>query len=181
MVHSTGDGLDLPGRPTFPYGGTVTPTRPAAIRSTFVPAWVRWGTLATLAVPQLGTGLWAVLAPHHWYENFPGVGSAIVAADPPYNAHLATDAGAGFFATGVALAVVAVWARRDLMRIALVTFLAFSVPHVMFHIAHSAPSLSTAVKARSVAMLAFSVGLGCVFLWGTFRERGAPSASSPTR
>ena len=167
MVHSIGNRLDLPRCPTRPYGALVTSTRPDPNRTSAVPAWVRWGTLATLAVPQLGIGLWALISPHHWYENFPGIGTAIVAADPPYSAHLATDAGAGFFATAVALAIVAVWARRDLTQLALVAFLAYSVPHLAFHALHSAPNLGTAVKTRSVAMLALSCILGCIFLWGT--------------
>lgn len=146
--------------------------------TTPIPTWVRWGTLATLAVPQLITGVWAVLAPHNWFENFPGLGPAIVSADPPFNAHLATDAGAGFLATGIALSAAAIWVRRDLFVLALTTFLAFSVPHVLFHIGHKAPGLSSLENARSVAMLATSVVLALVFLWGVRPDRATSSAPS---
>ncbi len=66
---------------------------------------VRWGLALALAPAQLVTGLWAVLAPLAWFDDFPGLGPSLIAADPPYNQHLATDAGAGFLATGVALVV----------------------------------------------------------------------------
>ena len=55
--------------------------------------WVRLGMVVTLAVPQLVTGLWAVIATRNWFERFPGVDPRLVAAEPPFNAHLATDAG----------------------------------------------------------------------------------------
>ena len=64
-----------------------------------VSSWVRVG-MVVLAVPQLAIGIWAMVAPHHWYENFPGVHPHLISAEPPYNAHLATDAGIGFFAHG---------------------------------------------------------------------------------
>ncbi len=67
-----------------------------------------------LAVPQLVTGAWAILRPAGWFADFPGIGPALVAAEPPFNRHLATDAGAGFLAIGVCLAVAVVfgWSRR---------------------------------------------------------------------
>ena len=73
-----------------------------------VKPWVRVG-MVVLAAPQLLIGLWAMLAPHHWYENFPGVHPHLISAEPPYNAHLATDAGIGFLCTGVGLLVAAAW------------------------------------------------------------------------
>ncbi len=88
--------------------------------------WVRVG-MVLLAVPQLVIGIWAMLAPHSWYQSFPGVEPHLISADPPYNAHLATDAGIGFFCTGVGLLVAAAWGRRSGVWVALVTFLAFAV------------------------------------------------------
>ena len=44
---------------------------------------------------QRAAGLWAVLAPERWYDDFPGFDPRLVSAEPPYNAHLVTDAGPG--------------------------------------------------------------------------------------
>ncbi len=75
---------------------------------TKVKGWVRLGVAVALGVPQVLIGLWALLAPKHWFDNFPGFDPRVVAAEPPYNEHLSRDVGAGFFATGVVLVVAAV-------------------------------------------------------------------------
>src|SRR5688500_5300451 len=95
-----------------------------------VSAKIRVGLLL-LAVPQLVTGLWALLAAETWFESFPGIGPGIVAIQPPFNGHLATDAGAGFFATGVVLVVAALWADARCAIAALITYGAFGLPHVI--------------------------------------------------
>jgi hypothetical protein len=77
-------------------------------RTAVVATWVRIGLVA-LAVPQAVTGLWAILDPSGWFTEFPGFDPRLVAADPPYNAHLANDTGAGFLATAVALSLAAWW------------------------------------------------------------------------
>src|SRR5258708_38801097 len=98
-----------------------------------VPRWVRLGVAVTLGAPQLVIGLWAVLAPKNWFESFPGFDPRLVAAEPPYNAHLATDAGAGLLATGVVLLVAALWANRAAIQAALLAYVAFTLPHAVYH------------------------------------------------
>lgn len=139
-----------------------------------VPGWVRLGA-AVLAVPQLVTGGWAVLDAQHWYRNFPGFEPRLVAADGPFNAHLATDAGAGFLATGVVLVVAAVWGRRAAVGLALVTYLVFAAPHLVFHAANPADGLSSAEDARNVFTLAIGTALPLVLLWGSRVRRAAAS------
>jgi hypothetical protein len=90
-----------------------------------VSSWWRAG-MVVLAVPQLAIGIWAMVAPHHWYENFPGVHPHLISAEPPYNASRHRR-GIGFFATGVGL-VLAAHSRADRVCIALVTF-PFAGPH----------------------------------------------------
>ena len=144
-----------------------------------VPRWVRWGLLA-LAVPQLVTGLWAVFAPRAWFDDFPGVGPALVGAEPPYNQHLATDAGGAFLATGAALLIAVIWPRRQLVTMALVTYLTFAIPHAVYHAAHEAPGLSSAADAANVMLLFVGVVMAAALLWGAWRP--APSASpAPSR
>jgi hypothetical protein len=138
-----------------------------------VPRWVRLGLFVLLAVPQLVTGAWAVIAAKNWYESFPGVDPRLVAAEPPFNAHLATDAGAGFLATGVALAFAAVWGRRSGIVVALVAYASFAIPHFVYHAANPAPGLTGAEDAFNVALLASGLVFAAVLAWGTLRP-GAP-------
>lgn len=151
--------------------------------STRVGTPLRIATVVGLAVPNLVTGLWAVLAPRNWFENFPGLGPALVAGTPPFNAHLAADAGAGFLATGVALACAAATARRSDLRLALVAYLVFTVPHAVYHAAHDAPALSGAAQAASVAMLGSGAVLAAVLLWWARSPRSGditnPTAPAP--
>ena len=127
-----------------------------------------------LAVPQLVIGIWAMLAPHSWYQSFPGVEPHLISADPPYNAHLATDAGIGFFCTGVGLLVAAAWGRRSGVWVALVTFLAFALPHALYHAGHKAPGLSDGDDVREVLFLFFGVAVRRRAGVGSMESRGGP-------
>jgi hypothetical protein len=137
-----------------------------------LPTWVRLGVLVLLAAPQLVTGVWAVVATRNWYDRFPGVDPRLVAAQPPYNPHLAADAGAGFLATGVALAVAAIWGRRSGVLIALVAYLAFSLPHTAYHWAHQSPGLTGPEDVVNVLALVSGLAFAIVLGWGALRARG---------
>lgn len=145
-----------------------------AIADPIVPRWVRLGMVVVLAVPQLAIGLWAVLAPASWFESFPGIDPRLVAAEPPFNAHLATDAGAGFLAIGVALAVAAVWGQRRVVQLALATCLAFTVPHTIYHATNPAPGLTAGEDLLNVLVLASSPAWVAVFAWGARPRRSEP-------
>jgi len=131
------------------------------------PGWVRLGILVTLAVPQLVVGLWATVMTQSWFDDFPGIGPALVAAEGPYNRHLASDAGAGFLATGVGLLAAALWANRTGVRVALLTFVAFTLPHTLYHLFNPADSLSGVENAGNVVSLASGLVLAAVFAYGT--------------
>ena len=62
--------------------------------------WVTVG-LVLLAAPNLAAGAWGLLAPEHWFDNFPGWAPRLVAAFAPFNEHLVSDAAAGLFAAGL--------------------------------------------------------------------------------
>lgn len=143
---------------------TVTPPR--------VATWVRVVT-ALLAVPQLVTGLWATLDTRGWYENFPGFGPMLVAAEPPYNAHLASDAGAGFLATGVVLLLAAVWGDRRPMQLALGGLLAFAAAHLAYHAPNPSPLLSDTANTLSLTGLIASAALPLVLLLLTLPRKDA--------
>lgn len=128
--------------------------------------------LGVLAAPQLVTGLWAGIAPRHWYDHFPGFGPALVAAEPPFNGHLAADAGAGFLATGAALTVAALWPHRRVVVLALVTYLAFGSVHLAYHARVPAPGLSPMQNGANAVLLAAGVVLALALLWSSRRDHG---------
>jgi hypothetical protein len=125
-----------------------------------------------LAVPQLVTGVWAVLAPANWFAHFPGLGPAIVAAEPPYNPHLVTDAGAGFLATGVALAVAAWLGTRGATLVASLGYAALAVPHLLYHLTSDA-KVSRGTQISGGALLLIGPVLVAAVLWG-LRSRAEP-------
>jgi len=136
-----------------------------------VPLWVRLGLVA-LAVPQALTGGWALLDGAGWFESFPGFDPRLVAAEPPFNAHLAADAGAGFLATAVALVLAAWWGERRVVWLALAAYAAFAVPHLVYHWANPAPGLSGAEDVRNVISLGIAAVFPLVLWWGSRRGRG---------
>jgi len=99
-----------------------------------------------------------------WYTSFPGLGPALPAAEPPYNAHLVTDTGAGFLAVGVVLAVAALVGSRAALTVALLGLVAFSVPHLIYHAAHPSPLLSASRDAFNVVVLGAQSALPLLLL-----------------
>lgn len=137
--------------------------------------WVRIG-LVVIGLPNLLTGLWAVLAPRGWFDNFPGWDPRLVAAEPPFNSHLATDAGAGLLASGLVVLAAAWLADRRSTQLAVVAFLAFAIPHGAFHGLHESPGLTAAENAQNAVLLGSTVVLAVVLL---FASRGA-AADEPS-
>lgn len=135
-----------------------------------VAGWVRLGLVA-LAVPQAISGVWAIADGSGWFADFPGFDPRLVAADPPFNAHLTADTGAGFLATGVALLVGAWWADHRSVRLALLAYIAFAVPHLGYHALNPAPGLTDAEDLRNVVTLVVGAAFPIVLWWGTTRRR----------
>jgi hypothetical protein len=126
--------------------------------TTQVPRWVRLALVA-LAVPNILTGVWAVIWPEHWFESFPGWDPRLVAAEPPFNEHLAGDAGAGFLATGVIALLAAWWGERRVTQVALVGYGAFAIPHAAFHALNPSTALTGAEDVQNAAVLVFTAAV----------------------
>lgn len=88
--------------------------------------------LGVLGFAQLASGLFALLAPRSFYDGFP-FGGGWVAALPDYSEHLVRDVGGLFLATAVLLLAAAWLLDRRLVAIACVAYLAFSLPHAIYH------------------------------------------------
>ena len=90
--------------------------------------------LVLLALPQLAIGVWALVSPTGWFENFPGAGNRwLPLYEGGFDEHLVTDVGSTFLALGVILVLAAVWMDRRVVLAASVGYLVYQVPHAIFH------------------------------------------------
>lgn len=126
--------------------------------------------MVVIAIPNVVAGLWAVLDPQGWYENFPGWAPRLVAALPPYNEHLATDAGAGLLASGVVALLAAWWNRRDVTVVAMSAYLAFALPHALWHLTNPSDLMSGGEDTVNSLTLLFSVVIAAAVLWSALRS-----------
>jgi len=129
-----------------------------------------------VGVSTAAIGLWAIIAPHGWYDTFPGFGRHWLVALGPYNEHFARDAGSGLLAVGVLLTWAALTPTAGLLRPALASSLVFAVPHLGYHIA-SADDLSTGDNIVNLALLVLAVAAPAALLWAS-RPTGEGSPRS---
>ena len=128
-----------------------------------VERWQRLGLLV-LGVPQTAIGLWALLAPRDWYDTFPGGGREWLPAFGPYNEHFATDAGAGILAAGVLALAAVIALERRVVQVAMLGYLAWSVPHALWHLTAIDEALGTTDDVINIGALAVTVAVPLVLL-----------------
>lgn len=135
-------------------------------------------TLVSLGLIQGVLGLYALFFPRSFYEDFP-LGLGWVEALPGYNEHLLTDFGGLFLATAVMLLAAAVRLERRWVAISLVAFLAFSLPHTIWH-AFNLDPYSTGNAIANVVSLAATVllPLGVLLLVARESRGGLPASPS---
>jgi len=91
--------------------------------------------LALLGAGGAATGVWAYVAPRHWYHDFPGFGMSWLPQLGPYNEHLAKDVGAMFLAMAAVTAVTFVLvANQALVRVTALMWLVFNTLHCVYHL-----------------------------------------------
>lgn len=129
--------------------------------------------LAAFALIELTLGLWTLLFPESFYRDVPTVDLT-----PPFSEHLMRDFGGATLGVAVVLASAAVWPSTRLVVTALVAYLAFSAPHLVYHLGHlegasglEAGVLSSTLVASVVVPVAL---LGVAVLRA--RARGATDA-----
>jgi AhpD family alkylhydroperoxidase len=115
-------------------------------------ALVRRIGLVLLGLPQLAIGVWAIASPHGWFTTFPGDGQHWLPAYGAFDSHLAFDVGAGFVALGTFMLLTAVWLGRRLVQAALLAYLAYAVPHYVFHLANDHDLAAGAHAANDVVL-----------------------------
>jgi hypothetical protein len=131
--------------------------------------------LLLLAVAGLYQGVWAQLAPRSFFEDFPG-GMSWIAADGPYNEHLARDIGGLVNGLSV-VAIVAAWSlSRPLLAANALGWLVYAVPHLGYHLAQ--PLDDAGMQALNVLVLVSEVVLPVLGLLGASWGRGRRATAS---
>ncbi|MGY1620396.1 hypothetical protein ACI797_26960 [Geodermatophilus sp. SYSU D00691] len=87
--------------------------------------------LVLLAAVEWVLGLWTAFAPRSFYDDVPTVDLT-----PPFSEHLMRDFGGATLGLAIVLTAAAVWTERRLVVTALLAYLAFAVPHLVFHVTH---------------------------------------------
>jgi nucleoside-diphosphate-sugar epimerase len=135
-------------------GMGIEPALPGRVR---LMLWV-------LVVSAFGVGVQAEFFPRSFYDDFP-FGRGWVAMDGPYNEHLIRDVGA----LNLALLVLTLGAifvgSRAISRIAAVSWLVYSAPHLVYHLRHLTMSMSGVDKVGIVVSLSIPVVAAIVMLF----------------
>lgn len=137
---------------------------------TSVAGAVRAGLLSLGGI-QATLGAYALIAPRSFYGDFP-FGRAWVAALPDYSEHLVRDIGGLFLGIGLVLIAAGWILERRLVIVALVGYLAFTIPHTLYHLFNLEPYETADAVANVVSLLATVVlPLGLLYaLWATASE-----------
>ena len=133
--------------------------------------------LFLLALPQLAIGIWAIVSPSGWYENFPGAGKHWLPLYGSFDEHLATDVGTTFLALGVVLVLAAVWMERRVVLAAAIGYLVYQVPHTIFHLGADDALSNGDQIANGIALVLANV-LAVAIVVTT--ARGGPEGSDPS-
>lgn len=115
------------------------------------PNYVVRAVLGILGTTQMVDGLHALFAPRSFYDDFP-FGRGWVAALPEYNEHLTRDVGSLFLATALILLAGAVRLDRRLVTVALLAYLTFALPHLIYHAFNLEPYGTADAIGNSVSL-----------------------------
>lgn len=126
--------------------------------------------LVALAIPYTILALWLVIAPHSFYETFPGFGLHWVRPMGAYSQHAFTD-----FGTALLGLVLVVWAAayvldRRVVQVALIASLLQGTTHFTYHMLHL-DMMSAANDIGNQTALSYFVLLPIALLLTTGRRR----------
>jgi hypothetical protein len=120
-----------------------------------------------LTVVEILVGLVATLAPQAFYDHVPWVNLM-----PPFSEHLMRDYGAMNLAVALVFVVAATTMERRLVRLALVAYLLFAIPHLIFHVMHL-ENFTMAAAVAQTTLLTLAVLLPIALLILTTHRRNA--------
>ncbi|MCU1465720.1 MAG: NAD-dependent epimerase/dehydratase [Actinomycetia bacterium] len=126
-----------------------------------------------LAASAFALGVQAEFFPRQFYSDFP-FGRGWVAMDGRYNEHLIRDFGALNLAIFVLTAGAIFVGTRAISRIAAVSWIVYSVPHLVYHLRHLTMVMPGADKVGMIVSLSVPIVLAIVVLFDRVH------ASAPT-
>lgn len=135
--------------------------------------------LSLLALIELVLGVWTLSFPESFYRDVPTVDLT-----PPYSEHLFRDFGGATLGLGIVLTAAAVWPETRFVVVALVAFLAFSAPHLAFHLGHlhgATPVEAVVLTSGLTALVVVPLALIGVTAARARRARGTGVATPRAR
>lgn len=87
-------------------------------------------------VVEAVTGIWPLVTPAGFYQDFPGFRTGWVSMDGPFNEHLLRDFGGLNLALAALLIGAAVIGTTAVARLAAVATVLFGLPHFLYHLGH---------------------------------------------
>ena len=132
--------------------------------------WVVRVVLVVWAAVSVQLGIWATFAPRSFNDDYPGFGRHWVRVNGPYNEHFVRDFGALNLALAVVTIAALVTLSRPMVIAVAVAWLAWSVPHLVYHLRHLDAFTSTGDKVTNVFLLGSLPVLAVVVLVLTLRR-----------
>ncbi|HET6708138.1 hypothetical protein [Amycolatopsis sp.] len=94
--------------------------------------------LVVFGLVEAVVGIWPLVSPTGFYQDFPGFRTGWVSMDGPFNEHLLRDFGGLNLGLAALLIGAAVIGTTAVARLAAVSALLFGVPHFLYHVGHVA-------------------------------------------
>jgi hypothetical protein len=92
--------------------------------------------LVLFGLVEAAVGIWPLVSPTDFYQDFPGFRTGWVAMDGPFNEHLLRDFGGLNLTLAALLVGAAVIGTTAVARLAGVAGLLFGLPHFFYHLGH---------------------------------------------
>jgi hypothetical protein len=112
--------------------------------------------LGLVAAAQADVGVWGLVAPRSFFDQFPGAGHHWVSELGTYNEHLVRDYAAAELGFAVLLLAAAIWFGRRLALVAGSAFLAATLPHFVYHLT-TTDRLSSTDNVASLGSFALEI------------------------
>lgn len=109
--------------------------------------------LAAFAAIELVLGVWTAFFPESFYNDV-----ATVNLTPPFSEHLMRDFGGATIGLAIVLGSAAIWFEPRWAAVALLAYLAYSVPHFVFHLGHLEGAATGDALALKAILAASVVG-----------------------
>lgn len=132
--------------------------------------------LAVLALMELVLGVWTSVFPESFYRDVPTVDLT-----PPYSEHLFRDFGGATLGLAIVLGAAAIWPATRLVIVALIAYLAFSAPHLVFHLGHLHDATAVEASLLTVALAATVILPLALIVVATIRARRTRDGLSAPR